>query len=105
MTPPRARRRFTPKEMDALFGPEPKVYPTIDSRPMTREALAELVAAFELPDWLATGASWGLALVLSATGVSRIGGRPDLPHGEWPLNEGRALTHLATIALMELPEI
>ena len=37
--------------------------------------------------------------------MSRIGGRPDLPDGIWPLNDGRGLTHLATIALAELPEI
>jgi hypothetical protein len=101
----RAHRRFTPEEMNTLFGGEPKVFPTVDARPLTREALTELVAAFELPDWLATRAGWGLALVPGGVGVSRIGGRPDLPHGEWPLNDGRGLTHLATIALAELPEI
>ena len=101
----RAKRRFTREQIDALFGPEPKVYPTIDARPVTREALTELVAAFELPDWLATRAAWGLALIPGGTGASRIGGRPDLPDGRWPLNDGRGLTHLATIALAELPEI
>jgi hypothetical protein len=59
----RAHRRFTPEEMNTLFGGEPKVFPTVDARPLTREALTELVAAFELPDWLATRAGWGLALV------------------------------------------
>jgi uncharacterized protein YwqG len=100
----RARRRFSAEQMDALFGPESDC-PTVDTRPVTREALVELVAAFELPDWLATRAGWGLALVPGGVGVSRIGGRPDLPDGEWPLNDGRGLTHLATIALAELPEI
>jgi hypothetical protein len=104
----RAQRHFSAEQMDALFGPEAeqlKEFPTVAVRPATREALVELVAAFGLPDWLATRACWGLALVPGGIGVSRIGGRPDLPDGEWPLNEGRGLTHLATIALSELPEI
>jgi hypothetical protein len=104
----RAQHRFSSEQMDELFGPEPPLVhegPTVDIRPVTREELVEMVAAFELPDRLAALGRWGLALVPGGIGVSRIGGRPDLPDGEWPLNDGRGLTHLATIALSELPEI
>ncbi|MDA0166243.1 YwqG family protein [Solirubrobacter ginsenosidimutans] len=101
----RARSLLGPERMEALFGPEPRTYPKVSAAPTSRAELAELVRAFELPDRLVEQARWGLALVAGGTGSSRLGGRPDLPGGAWPLNEGRGLTHLASIALDELPEV
>jgi uncharacterized protein YwqG len=42
-------------------------------------------------------------LVPDGDGRSRLGGLPEIP-GAWPLNDGRGLTHLASIALDELPD-
>jgi uncharacterized protein YwqG len=43
-------------------------------------------------------------LVPDGRGRSQLGGVPAIP-GEWPVSNGRALTHLASIALEELPAI
>jgi uncharacterized protein YwqG len=70
----------------------------------THEALLGLLAEFQLPVSLADDAEWGLALVPGGSGRSKLGGRPELI-GPWPLNNGRGLTHLASIALEELPDV
>jgi uncharacterized protein YwqG len=71
--------------------------------PTSHEELIALLAAHELPATMADDAVWGLALLPGGEGRSRLGGRPEIA-GEWPLNEGHGLTHLASIALDELPE-
>ena len=53
---------------------------------------------------VAADAAWGILLV-PGSGESRIGGRPVLADA-WPLTaDGRPLTHLATLALAELPDV
>jgi len=53
---------------------------------------------------VAADAAWGILLV-PGPGESRIGGRPVLADA-WPLTaDGRPLTHLATLALAELPDV
>ena len=72
----RVRSRFTAEQMEALFGPETEQRtgrPIVDTRPLTHEALGELVAAFGLPGRLATRACWGLALVPGGTGDRACG--------------------------------
>ena len=71
--------------------------------PISHDELIALLTAHELPETMADDAVWGLALLPGGTGRSRLGGRPEIA-GEWPLNEGRGLTHLASIALDELPD-
>ena len=56
-----------------------------------------------LPSWPMQSA-WGLVPRGGGTDRSRLGGRADLPEDTaWPTSGGRALTHLATIDLSELP--
>lgn len=51
-------------------------------------------------------AAWGILLTPGGSGVSRLGGLPVLEAGTpWPSRDGRPLTHLATIALDELPDV
>jgi hypothetical protein len=101
----RARVHFGPDRFEALFGPEPVTYPQVSAAPTSRAELVELVRAFALPEWIAQQARWGLALLPDGSGRSHLGGRPALPDGTWPINDGRGLTHLASIALEELPGI
>lgn len=55
---------------------------------------------------IAGDAEWGLVLGKGGTGVSRLGGAPVLAAGTpWPHAGERPLTHLATIALAELPAV
>ncbi len=70
--------------------------------PTTLDELHRLLAAHGLPLELAESAVAGLALVGGGAGSSKLGGRPDVP-GPWPINSGRGLTHLASIALQEVP--
>jgi hypothetical protein len=89
----------------ALFPPL-RAVPRVESAPGSRDDLLGLLRAFGLPEQLADGAEWGIALLPRGRGRSRLGGRPDLPTGTpWPTSDGRALTHLATIVLSELPAI
>lgn len=79
-------------------------------RPQSRAELAQLLEGIGLtPDEaaaLAADALWGILLEPGGSGVSRLGGAPVLPAGTpWPAADGRALTHLATIALDELPAV
>jgi hypothetical protein len=55
----------------------------------------------------AADAAWGIVLTSRGDGETRLGGRPVLPRDTaWPSTEdGRPLSHLATIALAELPEV
>jgi hypothetical protein len=55
----------------------------------------------------AADAAWGIVLDSRGGGESRIGGRPVLPEAmPWPATgDKRPLSHLATIALAELPEV
>jgi hypothetical protein len=78
--------------------------PAVDRPPATRDELIVLLRAFALPEALAAHARWGVALLEGGSGVSRLGGRLEIP-GEWPEADGRPLTHLATIDLAELPDV
>ena len=72
--------------------------------PRSREELDALLRKYEVPERLGALADWGLELV-PGDGASKLGGRPELP-GAWPRNAaGFGLTHLASIALAELPDI
>lgn len=74
--------------------------------PDTRDELRRILRDRDLPERIAEHAAWGLALVGGGTGESRLGARPDLPAGEpWPTCEGRALTHLLTLDLAEVPDL
>ena len=55
----------------------------------------------------AADAVWGIVLKARGDGESRLGGRPVLPRDTpWPATgDGRPLSHLATIALAELPGV
>jgi hypothetical protein len=78
---------------------------TIDASPASREELVELLRDFALPEALAEQASWGVALMPGGSGLSQLGGAARLPEDmAWPTCGGRALTHLASIALSELPD-
>ncbi|HEX5782369.1 MAG TPA: DUF1963 domain-containing protein [Solirubrobacteraceae bacterium] len=78
---------------------------TVGGAPSSREEIADLLEDSGLPRELAERAQWGLLLVGGGSGRSRLGGRAELPEGmPWPHCEGRPLTHLATIALPELPD-
>jgi hypothetical protein len=68
-------------------------------RPRSRAELATMLEADGARPELAELAGWGLALVPGGKGASRLGGRPEFD-GEWPPGH----THLASIALDELPE-
>jgi hypothetical protein len=70
--------------------------------PTTLDELHGLLTKHGLPLELAERAVEGLALVGADAGRSKLGGRPEMP-GSWPINNGRALTHLASIVLEELP--
>jgi uncharacterized protein YwqG len=52
---------------------------------------------------MADDAAWGVALLPGGNGDSRLGGRPQIA-SPWPVNDGRGLTHLASIVLEEVPE-
>jgi uncharacterized protein YwqG len=67
------------------------------------DELRSLLAEHELPVGLADGAAWGFALSPGGYGRSKLGGLPEIPQA-WPVNNGRGLTHLASIALDELPD-
>ena len=55
---------------------------------------------------VAADAQWGILLRPGGAGVSRLGGAPVLAAGTpWPHADDRPLTHLATIALDELPAV
>lgn len=72
--------------------------------PTNHDELRALVAAHGLPEELASRAVWGIALLPGGTGRSRLGGRPEITDA-WPMNNGCGLTHLASIALDELPDV
>lgn len=72
--------------------------------PTTHDELRDVLAAHGLRVELAEYAVPGVALVSGGTGRSKLGGRPEIP-GAWPINNGRGLTHLASIALDELPDV
>jgi hypothetical protein len=81
-----------------------------DVRVPDRPVLAALLIALGLPAAeaaiVADDARWGIVLEPSGNGATRLGGRPVLPHDvPWPTASGRALTHLATLALDELPAV
>lgn len=93
--------------LDALLGSvgAPKELAAAAHPPASREELAALLRSLGLPAELADEASWGLALLPGGDGLSQLGGRPRVPDGmPWPASGGRALTHLATIVLSELPD-
>jgi hypothetical protein len=55
---------------------------------------------------VAADALWAIVLERGGTGRTRLGGAPILPvDTPWPTAEDRPLTHLATIALDELPDV
>jgi hypothetical protein len=81
-----------------------------DLRPRSREELAALLVDVGLTAdeaaCIAADALWGIVLESGGRGVSRLGGAPVLSAGTpWPHAEARPLTHLATIALDELPAV
>jgi uncharacterized protein YwqG len=72
--------------------------------PTTFDELHRLLARHGLPVELAERAVTGLALIPGGTRHSKLGGRPNV-EGAWPTNNGRGLTHLASIALEDLPDV
>jgi hypothetical protein len=94
----------------AALATEPGYATEIDVRVPGRPALAALLTALGLPGdeaaTVAADARWGIVLEPGGDGATRLGGRPVLPEDvTWPTADGRALTHLATLALDELPAI
>jgi uncharacterized protein YwqG len=69
----------------------------------SHDDLRSLLVKHELPARLADRAAWGFALSPGGFGRSKLGGLPEIPQA-WPMNNGRGLTHLASIALEELPD-
>lgn len=117
-------RRFELPDLEALLGRErvaaflrritERAEPAQtegDLRPPSREALATLLVDAGLngdeAERVAADAQWGIVLEPGGEGVSRLGGSPVLAVGtEWPeSDEGQPLTHLATVALDELPAV
>lgn len=82
-----------------------------DLRPQDRAELRLLLKDAGLEhdeaDRIAADALWGIVLEPGGRGRSRLGGSPVLAEGTaWPeTDEGVPLTHLATIALDELPAV
>jgi len=70
----------------------------------SHEQLVDVLSAHGLGPELAEHAAWGIALLPGGSGRSKLGGLPEIT-GPWPLNNGRALTHLASIVLEELPDV
>lgn len=117
-------RRFELPELEALLGHE-RVAAFIqritgraeparsesDLPPRSRAELATLLVGAGLSaheaERVADDALWGIVLEPGGRGVSRLGGSPVLAADtEWPeSDEGQPLTHLATIALDELPSV
>jgi len=95
-----AARHLEPARLATLLAPPD---PAATNAPQSREELADLLHARGVRPSVAELAKWGLAMVPGGHEQSRLGGLPVL-EGGWPLNDGRALTHLASIALAELPE-
>ncbi len=71
--------------------------------PTSHDQLRDVLLAHGLRPELAEHAAWGIALLPGGSGRSKLGGLPEIA-GSWPLNHGRALTHLASIVLEELPD-
>ena len=79
-------------------------------QPRDRDELAALLVAAGLSvgeaATVSADAQWGILLQPGGAGVSRLGGAPVLAAGtSWPYADHRPLTHLATIALDELPAV
>jgi hypothetical protein len=72
--------------------------------PTSHDELRRILAAHGQPVELIDHAAWGLALLAGGSGRSKLGGLPEIV-GDWPTNNGRGLTHLASIVLEELPDI
>jgi hypothetical protein len=76
-----------------------------------RVELAAILAREGIPDpgakRVVEDATWGILLEPGSSRVSRLGGRPVLATDRgWPAaRNGRALTHLATLSLIELPNV
>lgn len=88
----------------ASFRPLPGYGPVVIERPDSKAKLAELLEAHGIRASLAQQAKWGLALVADDAANSCLGGCPPID-GEWPRSsDGRAHTHLASIALSEVPD-
>ncbi len=102
-----ARAAYGSARVDALLGVDaPREGIAVTAPPGSREELAALARSAGLPEDVAALASWGLALTEGGTGRSRIGGHPALPQGTpWPMAGGRALTHMASLWLAELPDV
>lgn len=117
-------RRFKLPELEAMLGRERvaaflrRITAPVegargegDLRPQSRAELAALLADAGLSadeaERVAADALWGIVLEPGGDGVSRLGGSPVLADGtDWPAtDEGQPLTHLATIALDELPAV
>ena len=81
-----------------------------DLRPRDRDELAVLLEGAGLTDAEAASivadAEWSIQFVPGRAGVSRLGGAPVLATSTpWPHADDRPLTHLATIAMAELPAV
>jgi hypothetical protein len=96
-----AERHMGAERVQALLG-EPAI-PRRRPRlfPRSHQELASILRTADVPQAIAKRARWGLEL-RRGEGASKLGGRPELP-GAWPLHAGHGLTHLASIALAELP--
>jgi uncharacterized protein DUF1963 len=89
---------------------EPGHYAPHDLPVSGRAVLAALLEAVELaPEDAATVAAdarWALVLEEDPAGASWLGGLPVLPRDvAWPTADGRALSHLATLACDALPAV
>ena len=89
---------------------EPGYYARAEVAVPDRPTLAALLTALGMTPADATTAAddarWAIVLAPDGSGATRMGGRPVLPAGmAWPTAGGRALTHLATLALDELPDV
>ncbi len=78
----------------------------IESPAALQEALIAAGLAPEVAQVAAADARWAIVLEAGGDGESRLGGLPTLPSDmAWPAADGRPLTHLATVALQELPQV
>ena len=69
-----------------------------------RDLLTEKLTAWGFAPSLAQTAQWGAAITPGGNGASRLGGLPALPREvPWPRRGGQRLTHIATLALGEIP--
>ena len=98
------------RALHASLRKTPRAEP-IPSRLTDRTELAAVLAREGIPEpgaeRVVQDATWGIVLEPGGSGATRLGGRPVLAAGAaFPTTaDGRPLTHLATLALTELPDV